>query len=74
VVVVVPEGVGVTGVVPVGAVVVVVELVVVVVGGVQPAKAMIPRVQIPRAMSFECFMKSKIRNKTLYETKIHPLL
>lgn len=42
-----------------GVVVVVVEFVVVVVGGVQPAKATIEREQIPRAMSFECFIKIK---------------
>lgn len=44
-----------------GEVVVVVEFVVVVLGGVQPAKATIAREQTTRAMSFECFIKREIK-------------
>jgi hypothetical protein len=51
-------------------VVVVVDCVVVGVGCVQPAKATIPRVQIPRATSFEYFMKQKIKNKTYINQNI----
>lgn len=45
----------------VAGVVVVVEFVVVVLGGVQPAKATIAREQTTRAMSFECFIKREIK-------------
>jgi hypothetical protein len=44
-----------------GEVVVVVFVVVVLGGSAQPAKAIIPKEQIPRAMSFECFIKREIK-------------
>lgn len=61
VVVVVVELDGATGDVTGDGVVVVVEFVVVVLGGVQPAKATIAREQTTRAMSFECFIKREIK-------------